>query len=104
MFPKSLQDTISHLLHTQSRLRDDDRRLTATVWAQVIKKIGINPRKMTGLEFLTLYAEGEMPHAESIRRTRQKLQEKHPNLRGQRYEERQQKLEPEVREVMRAWK
>jgi Mg2+ and Co2+ transporter CorA len=81
MFPKSLQDTISHLLHTQSRLRDDDRRLTATVWAQV-----------------------EMPHAESIRRTRQKLQEKHPNLRGQRYEERQQKLEPEVREVMRAWK
>lgn len=104
MFPKSLQKIIENLLSTQKPYRDDDRRLTATVWAQVLRKqMSLNVKAMSAYDFLQLYAQGELPHAESIRRTRQKLQEKHPNLRGQRYEERQEKLEPEVREKVRSW-
>lgn len=105
MFSNSLKEIIENLLHVRPAYRDDDRRLTASVWAKVVRKqLGLDINKISGFEFLTLYSQGELPHAESIRRTRQKLQENHPNLRGSKYEERQQELEPEMRQKVRAWK
>lgn len=88
-----LSDTIINLLKKAPHLRDDDKRLISNVlWMSCPKNLD----KRQIFEWLA----SEAPSTESIRRTRQKLQELMPELRGKMYSKRQERAK-EVREEMR---
>ncbi|MFI0477803.1 MAG: hypothetical protein ACH349_01580 [Candidatus Rhabdochlamydia sp.] len=61
--------------------RDDDRLLLAEIWIREKKSTDLNG-------FFQELLDGSLSHPESIRRMRQKLQEKHPSLRGDKYDTR----------------
>lgn len=74
---------IASLLEHQFPTRDDDHLLTFEFWY----KQGINPRTQARTILKKLNA-GLLAGTETIRRTRQKLQEENERLRGKLYEER----------------
>lgn len=66
-----LYDTVKEMLEKYPKLRDDDKLLIWNVWGVTgLIKNGSIARE----DFL------QAPHTESIRRVRQKIQEKHPHL------------------------
>ena len=72
-------------------MRDDDMLLIANIW---MTQIGPEKAdKMTGRDFLKGFADNHFYNPESIRRMRQKLQEKDPLLRGKRYMKRHERAE-----------
>lgn len=77
---KTVKEKVKALLKSSPHLRDDDNKLIATVYYY---EVGNKIHDMTGYDFLQLFASGKLPSPESIRRVRQKLQEKHPDLRGE---------------------
>lgn len=93
MFNVKITDRVKYLLQVHPDLRDDDNRLIANVW-----KYDCDYKNMTGTDFLKAVATGSLTTTESIRRTRQKLQEEYPHLRGKRWKHRQRVLEPMVRQ------
>lgn len=99
IFDKNTTDLVKALLIARPALRDDDRKLIATVWFQLLKLSG--KQDISAVDFFKLYVKSELPSSETIRRTRQKLQEEKKQLRGERYNERQKNLEPEVRKVVK---
>lgn len=89
---------IEGILREHPATRDDDNRLMFKVWG----KFGATA-ETTLKEFATDVLDGKYPSFETIRRTRQKLQEHNPNLRGWRYEERTKHLEKKVRQEVFQW-
>ena len=73
------------LAENTKHLRDNDNKLIATIWYQDIKGKGTDPMDLTGMEVLTMYSNGKLTNAESIRRMRAKLQEEFKELRGLTY-------------------
>lgn len=69
---------------TLALARDSDYFLT---W-QLARKLIRDVDKMSVFDFLQAMDKEEFPQFETIRRTRQKLQEQHPALRGKEYENR----------------
>jgi hypothetical protein len=59
--------------------RDDDKLLLVEIWSKESKSLDMNG-------FFKELVEGNLSHPESIRRMRQKIQEKHPNLRGEKWD------------------
>lgn len=96
------KEIVSHCLIKYPDLRDDDNRLMATIWS---KQCGGTSAvaNYSAFEFLKLFASGKLLSPESIRRTRQKLQEVNPELRGASYSARHEK-EAEVREYVKKFK
>jgi hypothetical protein len=82
------KDIVEKLLTEQPHLRDDDNRLLASVWYIEIKQMDLNPINMTGSEVLSLIAHKKLGNAESVRRSRARLQEVNPKLRGKVYAQR----------------
>tara|TARA_R110000787_G_scaffold16595_5_gene50051 strand:- start:1199 stop:1516 length:318 start_codon:yes stop_codon:yes gene_type:complete len=95
---KMIQSYLTNVPH----LRDDDMKLLATIWNQELKGMEFNPLKNT-MAFLQLLADGKLSNPSSIRRCRAKLQELHPELRGQRYLDRQKKQTEEVVSEIKGW-
>lgn len=90
---KSITKTVEHFLRNDARTRDNDRLLVLRVWAHQ------NPFLRGELKFFDFsqdFIKGEYADFESIRRSRQKLQEKHPELRGPGHEVKKE-LAEEVR-------
>ena len=84
-------------------LRDDDNRLICSIWKWEIENIlKLNYSSLSADELLKMYASHKLTSSESIRRTRCKLQELKPKLRGLKYEERQ-KATQKVKKEMRDW-
>lgn len=79
-------DLIVDLLTKHPTMRDDDKRLIVNVWAADMKKQGIDPKQY--VEFFELFKSDKLTHYDSITRNRRKLQEKHIDLRGEKYKER----------------
>lgn len=79
---------IEALLKSKPHLRDDDRRLIASVW---YREANVRMTHLSAEEFLHKYADKKLTSAETIRRTRQKIQEEIPELRGNTYHKRQTK-------------
>ena len=69
------------ILTDNEACRDDDRLLLQIIWAKETKASSLE-------EFFKELTSGAISHFESIRRMRQKIQEKHPALRGSKYEAR----------------
>lgn len=81
-----IKDIVYHLLIDYPELRDNDRQLMLNVWAKQDGSL-VNGRMFR--DFALGFKRGDFADPESIRRTRQKLQELHPELRGRTYRERQ---------------
>ena len=89
---KKLKERVKDLLVNQIDTRDNDNLLISQIWLD--EGVPVN-----SIDFLIKYSKGGFTSAESIRRARQKLQEEHENLRGEKYNERQRKGE-EVRQTI----
>jgi len=84
---KDISNTVKQLLEKYHHLRDDDYRLIATIWKY---EAGGNDvlNDMSANDFLQIIADGKLTNSESIRRSRQKVQENYPELRGKSYRKR----------------
>ena len=78
-----IKDKVRELLIKYPFLRDDDNALMVNVWTTEMLTKGV-----LFTRFFDMYADGHLTSAESIRRTRQALQVKNPELRGKKYAER----------------
>ena len=87
MAVKIIKDRIITILRKISAYRDDDNKLISTIWLHECKAKGLS--EMEAKKVLTLLANGELTSPESIRRSRQLVQEQDATLRGEKYKERQ---------------
>ena len=87
------KDTVEKWLRKHPHLRDDDARLVANIWRTQTK--GIDSKK----EFLALLAKGKITPSDSITRSRRKLQELYPELRGKLWNQRQGKQEDVIDQI-----
>lgn len=98
---KSIQQTVKRILEIHPATRDNDRLLMIKVWAVQNPKI-----KSYNTYLLVTWAKdfikGEYADPESIRRTRQKLQENNANLRGESYYRRKD-LQDDTRKEITLW-
>lgn len=81
-----IKDTVEQLLTEYPETRDNDELLILKVWA--LQEPRLRSAGYAFYEFAVKYKVGKFANAESIRRSRAKLQEVNPSLRGKRYEER----------------
>lgn len=80
---KSVKGSIEKLLKSNPKLRDSDDKLIATIWYnEVVKK----NEDLSAKEFLQVLGKGALTSPEAIRRSRQKLQQHNPELRGTNYQ------------------
>ena len=91
---KTVKEKVIDLLTKVPNLRDSDEKLIATIWNQEMGKDeqGVSKSKSTSAYcFFEALVAGKHTSAENIRRSRQKVQEQRPELRGVNYKERQVK-------------
>lgn len=92
-----ITDRVERYLKRYQQCRDSDSYLLACIWRD----------ELDGTDsvhsFLGRLSRGEVTSPESIRRSRQKLQEENPELRGKRHQVRHEKWEPEVRMEVKEW-
>ena len=79
----TVKQKVKRLLEKHVMYRDNDHKLIARVWYDQLSDIG--KTEVSAQVFLTFIAANRMANPESIRRTRQKLQEQYPELRGKTY-------------------
>lgn len=87
------------MLINTPHLRDDDMKLICTIWWEDYK----DDQGEEVYNFLKKLCSGKMHLPESIRRTRQKLQEERSYLRGDNYGKRQKKA-GEIKKVLMPYK
>jgi len=97
---------VRKFLELEYSLRDDDNRLLSNIWhnhLNLTRRYSFTEEEWDGvMKFLKIIADGDMPHWESIRRCRQKLQEDNPELRGKLWGKRH-KAERAVTDELRRW-
>lgn len=81
-------ELVTRWLKDSPSTRDDDALLCATIWwfeaqYQNMVELSIN-------QFLFEYSRGTFTPAETITRSRRKVQEMHPELRGNKYKARKE--------------
>ncbi len=83
-----IKPTVNELLEKNTNLRDDDYQLLARVWEEYLTSMGFNTATMTAKQLIAQISSGNLPNSESVRRSRAKLQEVNPELRGSKYYDR----------------
>jgi len=91
MITSEIKDNVTYLLRNFPETKDCDLKLTARYWAKFDNCS----------DFISQLYNGNLTHFESIRRMRQRLQQDNEDLRGLRYKTRKNKLEKEVRELIK---
>ena len=91
MITSEIKQNVRILLQKYPETRDCDLRLVARYWEKFD----------TCSDYIGQLYNGHLTHFESIRRMRQRLQEQNEDLRGVRYKTRKNKLEKEVRELIK---
>jgi hypothetical protein len=81
-----IKDKVISLLTADAKYREDDNKLIARIWYQESLLLNCS----TSVDLLTALAKGKLTSPESIRRSRQKVQEEIPGLRGKNYKIRQE--------------
>jgi hypothetical protein len=89
---KNNKDKVRWFLENRPETRDSDDLLIAHFWRNEVKKI-IDITVAPASELLNLISEGKLTSSESIRRSRQRVQEKEPSLRGKNYKGKQKHQE-----------
>ena len=85
---RTTKQRVMYFLKRYEALRDDDDNLIATILLNDLKKLNLNSKEITAYEFLEIFSKGKLTNPESIRRSRAKLQEEFPELRGKNYQAR----------------
>ena len=81
----TVQGRVADIMQLYPHTRDDDKRL----WLLVMRKYyGLEQYCVGYGAFEAWFAQKKIPSMESIRRCRQKIQEKYPHLRGEAYTKR----------------
>jgi altronate dehydratase len=91
---KKVGDIVEKLLREDKKYRDSDKKLSAKIWA--IQCGGMDKLKeISAYEFLCEYVneDTQLISQESIGRARRKIQEETPELRGEKYAQRQNEQE-----------
>lgn len=91
----NIAQKVREILEQYPLTRDSDEKLTAHIWTMQIPSSIMFGSVM---DFLISYSNGKYTSAESIRRSRQKLQEEYPHLRGKNWILRQEKLKNAVKQ------
>lgn len=84
---KDLNELVKRILAEHKEARDDDFK----VIGYVIKALKPEAMQLTFGQALWNHSKLDLPSFESIRRTRQKIQHDHPELRGELYLKRMEK-------------
>tara|TARA_R100001369_G_C3322075_1_gene169116 strand:- start:2387 stop:2698 length:312 start_codon:yes stop_codon:yes gene_type:complete len=92
------KEEIYNLLLDEESFRDNDNFLIAVIWKDEIANLW----EKTALDLLELIANDGLTSPESIRRTRQKIQQENPSLRGDKYNLRH-KGQIEVKQELKDW-
>jgi hypothetical protein len=88
---KNIKDKVYALLETKPTLRDCDNKLICSIYVLELGRKQVD--KISAMELLTKIANSELPSFESVSRVRRKLQEEFPNLRGEKYKQRQKEAQ-----------
>ena len=91
------KETVEKLLIKSPHLKDSDAKLQATYWYKELIHNKLDPEKTSAMEFLRLFSLSKVTNPETIRRMRAKLQEEKPELRGESYKLRNEKLQKKWR-------
>lgn len=78
---------VLNILTKKPELRDSDDKLAALIWFHELKEKGISHE--TAYQIARIIGKGELTSFESISRSRRKVQEEYPELRGKLYAKRQ---------------
>lgn len=78
---------VKERLENSTKMRDDDALLMADIWREELTQLGAK----TLYDVLNAIAGRMVTSPESIRRSRQKVQQDYPNLRGTVYNQRHAK-------------
>lgn len=92
---EQLTDKIKFFLGCHPHLRDDDQKLVCSIWYKLTPEI----KSMDAVQFLKLLSDGKLPKADTITRISRQIQEHNPQLRGAKWEERQQKQNSVVKDI-----
>jgi|TARA_Y100000310_G_scaffold80137_1_gene76815 hypothetical protein len=91
----SVIDDVEKFLTKYPPLRDDDERLMANIW---MSHIG-NLESQNGADILRMLAKHKLPSYESVSRCRRKIQELKPELRGEKWVQRQKRAKKIRKEI-----
>jgi len=97
---KKAKERVKELLQKHPELRDSDNKLIAFYWYNELKGKGLDPTKLTAMEFLQTFADSKLTNSETIHSCRRKTQEVNKELRGKTYEVRQTKLQKQVKKEL----
>jgi hypothetical protein len=93
-----IKDKVKSILELVPSTRDNDSELISIFWEQELGHEMIN---LSAERFLTMFAHSNvLTNAETIRRTRQKIQEQNEDLRGLKFKVRKV-LAEEVRKTIK---
>jgi len=90
---KSIKSIVSLILEIDELSRDNDNYLIKKIWLHQHPEI----KNLSGIDILTLFVEHKLASPESIRRTRQLLQQHNEKFRGKLYNNRKREEETKVR-------
>ena len=96
---KKLEVIVEKILLNVASTRDNDKLLILKVWAYQNPQLRANDYSFTN--FAINYLNGLYADSESITRARRKIQEKNPNLRGEKWHERHNEAELVRKEITR---
>tara|TARA_R100000656_G_scaffold106759_1_gene78972 strand:+ start:489 stop:752 length:264 start_codon:yes stop_codon:yes gene_type:complete len=80
------------------KARDDDRYIDAVIWNKEAEKLGLTSIK----EFINAYYKGKITDPNAISRVRRKLQELYPELKGEKYAQRQEEYQANAKEKIKS--
>ena len=85
---------VENLLRNNSFLRNCDRKLSVVIWRQQLKDLRVSESN-----FFDFYVARLLYSQESIGRSRRKLQELHPELRGTNYKNKQEEQIEVIKQI-----
>ena len=92
---------ITKILTEQPYIRDRDNSLIALVWQKEIANLeNFDYESLSAKDLLLIFSCDLLTSPESIRRTRQKIQQENPNLRGEKYKARHKEQEQVKQELI----
>jgi hypothetical protein len=92
---KTLKQIVEETLKTKPHTRDNDWELVLEIY----EAMGVQPQALTGWLLMKKIAQKEFQNPEAILRWRRRLQQMNPDLRGNFWKQRMDRI-PEVREEL----
>ena len=97
---KNLKGIVERQLRDKPELRDSDSKLVARMWYNHIESRSPVPvANMSAVDLLIAIGNGELIGWSSITRVRRKIQEMNPDLRGKKYQKRQESRKVYIKEI-----